>query len=70
MIDDDSSEDSDSDPDMKTFMKVCINDDEKNDNNNNALLKQMLTVKDTTQLCAAINSLKAKGININDKVAS
>ena len=69
MIDDDSSEDSDSDPDMKTFMKVCINDDEKNDNNN-ALLKQMLTVKDTTQLCAAINSLKAKGININDKVAS
>ena len=68
-IDDYSSEeDSDSEPDMENIHE-SINDDEKI-NDNDAFLKHTLTVEDTTQLCADVNTLKADGININNKVAS
>ena len=68
-IDDYSSEeDSDSEPDMENIHE-SINDDEKI-NDNDAILKHTLTVEDTTQLCADVNTLKAEGINIDNKVAS
>ena len=66
--DNSSKEDTDSEQDMENIHENVFYDEKNNENN--AFLKNALTVKDTTKLCADINTLKAEGINIDGKVES